>query len=110
MRASQARPHRAARDRSFNARLAAKPERDGVHPFLGDDFLDQLRGHGGKIDALGKPLARLDRRDVRVDQNGSDASSRSALIAWDRSIELAACPICSAPEPSTIARRGFLGR
>ena len=61
------------RETAVQRRLAAKRKRDGVHRFLGDDFLDQLRGHSGEIDAIGKPLARLDRRDVRIDQNGSDA-------------------------------------
>ncbi len=57
------------REAAVQRGLPAEGERDGIYALLDDDLLDELRGHGNEIDAVGELAARLDGRDVRIDQH-----------------------------------------
>ena len=53
--------------------LAAEGERHAVHAFLLGDLPHEARGHRVQVEAVRHPLAGLDRRDVRIHEDGAHA-------------------------------------
>ena len=60
-------------DAAVERGLPAKGEEDPVGALRLDDLLDVARRDGQEVDLVGEALARLHRRDVRVDQHRRDA-------------------------------------